>query len=336
MTPFYLDCVSEDGDKEQCEHEVGKDGVMWAVTRGAPPSMSQLEGRLSDVKALYKEKFGRDIDEEDDDADEEDGVLWTVSRGALPTISELEESLSDVKALYRAKFGEEVDSEDNGMVWFVARGAPPSMAQLEDRLSDVKALYKAKFGQDLDSEEEEDDNEEGDFEKDSVMWTVTRGAPPSLSQLEDRLSDVKALYNAKFGADLDSEKQDDNEEGSVEKDGVMWTVTRGAPPSISQLEDHLSDVKALYKAKYGEDLESEIDGEGDAEEDGVMWTVTRGAPPSMSQLEGRLSDVKALCKAKYGEDLDAEEGNDDDAQRKEEVTWNFMSMWQCLGVRTNR
>merc|ERR550532_3160313 len=123
-------------------------------------------------------------------------------------------------------------------------------------------------------------------EEDGIMWTVTRGAPPSISQLEDQLSDVKALYKAEFGEDVDSECEED-EEGSVEKDGVMWIVTRGAPPTMSQLEGQLSDVQALYEAKFGEDVDSE--GEEDekdrVEKDGVMWIVTRGAPPTMSQLE---------------------------------------------------
>merc|ERR1719464_2505595 len=133
------------------------------------------------------------------------------------------------------------------------------MTQLEDRLSDVKALYKAKFGEDLDSEEREDDGSSVD--KDGTLWTVTRGAPPSMTQLEDRLSDVKALYKAMFGEDLDSEEEEDDNR-NVEKDGAMWTVTRGAPPSMPQLEDRLSDVKALYKARFGEDVDSE-DGEDD-------------------------------------------------------------------------
>jgi hypothetical protein len=199
---------------------------------------------------LYKVKYGRDIHEEDDDdddnADEEDDIIWAVTRGALPSISKLENSLSDVKALYRARFGQDVDSEDNVVAWLVARGAPPSLSQLEDRLSDVKALYRLKFGKDVDSEEEEegDNDEEGDVEHDGVTWTVTRGAPPSMSQLEDRLSDVEALYKSKFGEDFDAEHTD-YKGGDVEHDGVMWTVTRGAPPSMPQLEDRLSDVKAL-------------------------------------------------------------------------------------------
>jgi len=274
---LYRAKFGEDLDSEEREDDssnVAKDGVIWTVTRGAPPSMTQLEDRLSDVKALYKAKFGEDLDSEereDDDANvDKDGAIWTVTRGAPPSMTQLEDRLSDVKALYRAKFGEDLDSEEreddssnvakDGVIWTVTRGAPPSMTQLEDRLSDVKALYRAKFGEDLDSEDREDDD--SNVEKDSVTWTVTRGAPPSVSQLEDRLSDVKALYKVKFGEDVDFEEREDDG-SSIEKDGVMWTVTRGAPPSMSQLEDRLFDVKAVYEAKYGEKVDAEEDKEDD-------------------------------------------------------------------------
>merc|ERR1719507_2820891 len=135
------------------------------------------------------------------------------------------------------------------------------MTQLEDRLSDVKALYKAKFGEDVDSEEREDDD--ANVDKDGAIWTVTRGAPPSMTQLEDRLSDVKALYKARFGEDVDFEEREE-EDSNVDKDGVIWTVTRGSPPSMTQLEDRLSDVKALYKAKVGEPVDAEEEKDDDA------------------------------------------------------------------------
>merc|ERR1712151_509275 len=135
-------------------------------------------------------------------------------------------------------FGEDVDSEEQeeeGVMWAVTRGVPPSISRLEASLSDVKALYEAKFGEDVDSEAREEDG---------VMWSLTRGVPPTISQLEASLSDVKALYEAKFGKDVDSEDRDEDE-GKVEKDDVPWIATRGVPPSISQLEDSLSDAKAL-------------------------------------------------------------------------------------------
>merc|ERR1712224_280066 len=102
-------------------------------------------------------------------------------------------------------------------------------------------------------------------EKDGLKWVVTRGSPPSMSQLEDQLADVKSLFKAKYGEDVDDEEdeeEDEEETKYVEKDGLKWVVTRGSPPSMSKLEDSLAEVKSLYKAKYGEDLDDE-----EAEED---------------------------------------------------------------------
>merc|ERR1712193_387914 len=103
-------------------------------------------------------------------------------------------------------------------------------------------------------EEEEDEEETTCVEKDGLKWVVTWGSPPSMSKLEDQLAEVKSLYKAKYGEDVDDEEEeeDDAEETKyVEKDGLKWVVTRGSPPSMSQLDDQLAQVKSLYRAKYG-------------------------------------------------------------------------------------
>merc|ERR1719491_1579315 len=119
------------------------------------------------------------------------------------------------------------------------------------------ALYKAKTGHDVDMESDDE------IEADGIQWKVTRGAPPSLASLEDKLGDVKAFYQAKIGLEV------------IETEGIQWIVTRGAPPSLASLEDKLDEVKALYKAKFGCDVDTESDDEIEAE--GIQWKVTRGA-----------------------------------------------------------
>merc|ERR1711869_182346 len=140
--------------------------------------------------------------------------------------------------------------------------------------AEVKSLYKAKYGEDVDDEEEaeeEDVEQETKYvEKDGIKWVVTRGSPPSMSRLEDQLAEVKSLYKAKYGEDVDDEEEeeDDAEETKyVEKDGLKWVVTRGSPPSMSQLEDRLAEVKSLYRAKYGEDVDDEEEEEEEYEEE---------------------------------------------------------------------
>merc|ERR1719420_1016404 len=203
--------------------------MKWVVIRGSPPTMSQLEDRLAEAKSLYKAKYGEDLDdEEEEDEDDQD-----------------------------AKY-----VEKDGMKWVVIRGSPPTMSQLEDQLAAVKSLYKAKYGEDLDDEEEEDEDDQDAkyVEKDGMKWIVTRGSPPTMSQLEDRLAEAKFLYKAKYGEDVDDEEEEEEDEQEtkyVEKDGMKWVVTRGIPPTVSQLEDQLAEVKSLYKAKFGEDFDDE-------------------------------------------------------------------------------
>merc|ERR1712134_68373 len=114
------------------------------------------------------------------------------------------------------------------------------MSQLEDQLAEVKSLYKTKFGEDVDDEEDEEEEQAENHaiqcvEKDGVTWEVTRGKPPTMSQLEDQLAEVKSLYKAKFGEDVDDEDDEEEEAKYVEKDGIKWVVTRGKPPTMSQL-----------------------------------------------------------------------------------------------------
>merc|ERR1719326_922612 len=128
-----------------------------------------------------------------------------------------------------------------------------------------------KYGEDLDDDEDEEDEQDNEHEtkyveKDGISWVVTRGRPPTMSQLEDQLAEVKSLYKTKYGEDVDDEEDeqaDEHETRYVEKDGISWVVTRGSPPTMPQLEDQLAEVKSLYTAKYGEDVDDEED-----EEDG--------------------------------------------------------------------
>ena len=86
-------------------------------------------------------------------------------------------------------------------------------------------------------------------------------------------------------------------------DRDAWSSTHSC-----ELETGLSDAKAMFKAKFCED----IDDDNEAEE--PVWTVTRGAAPTRAKLETGLCEVKAMVKAKFGEDID----DDDEA---EEPVW---------------
>merc|ERR1719453_1166840 len=151
------------------------------------------------------------------------------------------------------------------------------MSQLEDNLAEVKALYRTKYGEDVDDAEEAEEEQANEpetkyVEKFDIKVIVTRGRPKTTSELEDMLADVKSLYKTKYGEDVDDEEAEEEEQADehetkyVEKDGLTWTVIRGRPPTMSQLEDKLADVKSLYKTKFGEDVDDEEEEEEQADE----------------------------------------------------------------------
>merc|ERR1719253_1869409 len=49
------------------------------------------------------------------------------------------------------------------------------------------------------------------------------------------------------------------------------------PPKMSDLEAQMAEVKALYKQKFGEDLDADEDEDKDVDEDGTRWVKTVGA-----------------------------------------------------------
>ena len=50
-----------------------------------------------------------------------------------------------------------------------------------------------------------------------------------------------------------------------ERDGIAWLVSRGAAPSFTKLEDSLSDVMTLFKAKFGENVDYDNEKESEQE-----------------------------------------------------------------------
>merc|ERR1719487_974323 len=130
--------------------------------------------------------------------------------------------------------------------------------------------------------------------------------------------------------DEEEEQADEYDTLYVEKDGISWVVTRGRPPTMSQLDDQLAEVKSLYKMKYGEDVDDEDDEEDEqadehdtkyVELDGISWVVTRGRPPTMAHLEDQLAEVKSLYKTKYGEDVDDEDDEEDEQADEHETKY---------------
>merc|ERR1711865_718479 len=182
---------------------------------------------------------------------------------------------AQVKAMYQKKYGEDV--HDDGE----ARNCVFLQAMLEEKLADVKNLYEKKYGQEVDDER---DPETTCVEKDGITWTVTagsalrRGPPPTDVELEDKLAQVKALYQKKYGEDV----HDDGE-------------ARNRVFLQARLEEKLADVKTLYEKKYGQDVDDEQDPETTCvEKDGITWTVSHRGAKSDTQCFD-LKDWVLVC-----------------------------------------
>ena len=99
-------------------YEVGRH--LPEQARCSKPSIEEkfnkLEAKLAEVKQLYQQKYGQDVDEEDSDVHyDADGTPWIQTSGTgVATdlrVDRLEQMLSVVKDLYSEKYGRDVDTE---------------------------------------------------------------------------------------------------------------------------------------------------------------------------------------------------------------------------------
>merc|ERR1719190_997 len=95
--------------------------------------MEMLEEELAQVKCLYQDKFGTDLDETYDSQ-----------------LNRCQDSLCELEALFTQKYGHDIDDVDEeGCVWIKTAGRS-RMETLEEKLAEVKCLYHGKFGTDVD------------------------------------------------------------------------------------------------------------------------------------------------------------------------------------------
>ena len=264
--------------------------------------VERLERMLENVKGLYAESYGRDVDIEYD----ADGTPWSVTEGTgVPRdcrVERLEQKLAEVKQLYEVKYGVEVDTEESvqydvqGTPWLEVRGTgcPRDMRveHLERMLENVKGLYAESYGHDIDTE----------YDADGTPWSVTEGTGVPrdcrVERLEQKLAEVKQLYEVKYGVEVDTEE-------SVQYDaqGTPWLEVRGTgfprDMRVERLERMLENVKGLYAESYGRDVDTEYDA------DGTPWSVTEGTGVPrdcrVERLEQKLNEANLLFAARYGQ-----------------------------------
>ncbi|CAK0838209.1 unnamed protein product [Prorocentrum cordatum] len=138
---------------------------------------------------------------------------------------------------------------------------------------------------------------------DGAKWTVAGVGCPFAKRLEEEFDDVTALFQKKFGINVDEEVE--GERLFEDADGTKWQVTEGRGLLVG-LEDRLEDLKGLYKRKFGLDVDEEEDQSPFEDADGTTWLMTKGRGV-LTGLEDRLEDLKGLYKRKFGPDVDEEE-----------------------------
>jgi len=217
---------------------------MLAKTYGAvpqPPKMSDLEAQMAEVKMLYKEKYGEDVDEEESLRDE-DGMLWevTVGTGVPSKSAALKQAESEKQAGGRFQ----TLSHSHHRMLAKTYGAvpqPPKMSDLEAQMAEVKMLYKEKYGEDV-------EEEESLWDEDGMLWEVTVGTGFQWAVLEP--AEGKKQAGGRFQTLSRSHHK------MLQR---LYTCEGKAPlaPTLSALEKELAVVKALYKQKYGQDVNSE-------------------------------------------------------------------------------
>ena len=289
---------------------------------------NKLEAKLAEVKQLYQQKYGQEVDEEDSDVHyDDDGTPWIQTSGTgVATdlrVERLEQMLSVVKDLYSEKYGRDVDTEydADGTAWKVTEGTGVPrdcrVERLEQKLAEVKQLYQQKYGQEVDEEDMS-----VHYDADGTPWIQTSGTGVAtdlrVERLEQMLSVVKDLYSEKYGRDVDTE---------YDADGTAWNVTEGTGVPrdcrVERLEQKLAEVKQLYQQKYGQEVDEE-DMSVHYDADGTPWIQTSGTGVAtdlrMERLEQMLSVVKDLYSEKYGRDVDTEYDADGTAWKVTEGT----------------
>ncbi|CAE7475319.1 unnamed protein product [Symbiodinium sp. CCMP2456] len=263
-------------------------GTPWLEIRGTgcPKDMrvERLEQMLENVKGLYAESYGRDVDTEYD----ADGTPWSVTEGTgVPRdcrVERLEQKLAEVKQLYEVKYGVEVDTEESvqydaqGTPWLEIRGTgcPRDMRveRLEQMLENVKGLYAESYGRDVDTE----------YDADGTPWSVTEGTGVPrdcrVERLEQKLNEVNLLFAARYGHSALASQPDIFSQGghfAYDEDGTLWikSVTTGRLahtelPSEGALADMLTEVKVLCNERFGAKPTEETQSSW-SDEDGTPW-----------------------------------------------------------------
>jgi tetrahydromethanopterin S-methyltransferase subunit G len=327
------------------------DGTLWEGNMGTghieDARLERLDTQLEEVKALYRQRYGKEVDDDQEDNKicnmqfygyDNDGTLWiqTVGTG-IPVdqrVLKLEQILLEVKHLSASKpevltpSHEHYAYDTDGTLWRETQATrslqDERLERLNIRLEEVKELYAKKYGRDVDSDEAVVDACQRPlyaYDDDGLLWMRTPGTGKPTDQrvqkLELKLNEVKQLYRQKYGEDVFG-----TEHYAYDRGGTLWQEisSTGIPEDqrINRLESKLEEVKTLYREKYGhefDDLANDVSvGPLYAyDADGTLWvqTVGTGTPcdQRLERLGVKLAAVKELYEHNTGISVDDDDNN---------------------------
>jgi len=191
--------------------DVDEDGCVWIRTAGRS-RVETLEKELAEVKRLYHDVIGTDLDETYDSQ-----------------LNRCQDSLCELEALFVQKYGHHIDDVDEDACMWIITGGCSSMDTLELKLVEVKCLYHDKFGKAVDETydgqlqrsldslcelealfAQKYGHAVNDLDDDGCVWVKTAGDEhvcgiTELQPLQVALDTVKSLFRNKYGHDVDDE-----------------------------------------------------------------------------------------------------------------------------------
>jgi len=208
------------------------------------------------------------------------------------------------------------------------------MEAIGESVEEAKILFKKKFGHEVDEA-----SEPGDFarDEDGTIWIRTAGEGVErqrevynqrLDALFDSLQETKDLFRSQCGDEIIASDDSDDDDVGLDEDGTAWTRTTGQGAAeqrstyrgkVAAVQDLCEEVKALWKAKFGEDYDSDSDASELVDDDNTAWVKTAAESADIQKwayrerldaLDQSLAEAKQAYMDRVGdrvEDCDPED-----------------------------
>jgi len=226
------------------------------------------------------------------------------------------------------------------------------MEAIGESVDEAKVLFKMKYGHEVDAA-----SDSGNYtrDEDGMIWVRSVGQGigkqrevynQRLDALFESLDEAKNMFRSKCGDDAD-------EVSDVDDDGLVWMRTDGQGATeqkdayqgkVAAVQDLCDEVKALWRAKYGEDPDdSDSDDGACVDDDNTAWVKTQGEGADIQKwayrervdaLDASLDEAKQAYLEKFGERV--EEGDAEDYVHDADGTPWLCTQGECAASQKER